>query len=252
MTILTFLLISLAIQLVLFIPAFFFRTDKLTDLSYSLTFFVLTLIAFLQSSLTIPQILLFSLVTLWAFRLGIFLFIRINKMKKDTRFDDIRDSVIKFGRFWLFQGIVVWILLIPTFYFLSQPSQNPFYLGLLIAFFGLAFEAIADYQKYCFKNQKKNKGKFISSGLWRYSRHPNYFGEILVWLGIYLFTIPTFTPFQTALAFLSPLTIFLILRFATGIPMLEKKYNKIYKNNKSYQTYRKSTNLLKPWFPRSK
>lgn len=250
MNILIFLAISLAIQLILFIPAFRFKTDKLTDLSYSLTFIILTTIAFLLNSMNFATALLLSMVLLWGFRLGIFLFIRISKTKKDPRFDGVRENFKAFLTFWLGQGVIVFLLLIPVFYFMQVTSGllSPIsYIGLAIFLLGFAFESIADYQKYKFKSQKQNKNKFISHGFWSLSRHPNYFGEILIWIGIYFYALPALNLTETLLSLLSPITIMVILLFFTGIPPLEKKYNKKYKNNKAYQKYKSKTPLLVPF-----
>lgn len=248
-SIFTFLGISLLIQLLLFLPAFIFKTDKLTDLSYGITFIILAIVSLLYNQSSTVKIILTSMVVIWALRLIVYLFIRINAMKKDDRFDTVRNNFLRFGAFWLGQGVIVWLVLLPTFLFNNTSANN---IGLLqiigIAIFlaGLVIETIADLQKFKFKQNKNNKGKFIKEGVWKYSRHPNYFGEMLVWIGIYVYAISALTLTSSIIALAGPLTIIIILRYITGIPTLEKKYNKRYKDNKEYQKYKKETNLLIP------
>ena len=230
-----YLVISLGIQVLMFLPAFVFKTDKLTDLSYSVTFVLLTLIAFLFNTWQETKLLLLIMISLWGFRLGTFLFIRIKKWKRDKRFDGMRESFSKFLSFWVIQGITVFVLLIPTFQYLkNEPKTSMFTLiGVLVFSAGLVIETIADYQKF------KSKKRILRTGLWKYSRHPNYFGEILVWLGVYLFTMPV----SGFLGLISPVFITFMLVFVSGIPKIEKKYE----NNKEYQEYKKETPALIPF-----
>ncbi|MFW6025251.1 MAG: DUF1295 domain-containing protein [Candidatus Woesearchaeota archaeon] len=234
----------------MFIPAFLFKTDKLTDFSYSLTFIFLTLFAFFSKQIHLRNIIITIMIVLWALRLGIFLLIRIFKSKKDRRFDGIRESFLKFLQFWVLQGISVWIILIPTLFFFLSDYNNVYWSGLFIWAFGLSFEAISDYQKYQFKQKSKNKGDFINTGLWRYSRHPNYFGEILCWVGIYIFVFPTLTILESFIGLISPIYIASLIIFFTGIPKLEKYADKKWGNRRKYQEYKKRTNKLIPWIPK--
>ena len=250
--ILYYLLIALGINILMFIPAFIFKTDKLTDLSYSLTFIFLTLFALFRNDIHLRSIIITTMVLLWAIRLGGFLLIRIFKSKKDKRFDGIRESFLKFLQFWSLQGLSVWIILIPTLFFINNQHNNVFWSGLFIWAFGLSFETIADFQKFKFNKDPKNKGDFINVGLWRLSRHPNYFGEILCWIGIYVFVFPILTLTQTLIGLISPIFIASLLIFFTGIPKLEKYADKKWGKKKEYQRYKMNTNKLIPWIPKSK
>lgn len=243
-----YLLISVGINLILFIPAFSFKTDKLTDLSYSLSFIVLVVIALSLGSLSALHIVLALMVIAWGLRLGLFLFVRIKNMKKDKRFDGIRESFPKFFQFWVLQGISVWVILVPAFMAVNSGLSNVFWFGLAIWAIGIITESVADIQKYKFKQRSKNE--FIKTGLWKYSRHPNYFGEILCWIGIYLFVVPSLSTLKQVLALVSPLFITVLLLFVTGIPQVEKHAIKKYGNRKDYQNYRRRTSILIPWPPK--
>lgn len=244
------LLISLFIQAIFFTFAFIFKTDKLTDLTYGLTFILLSVIAVIASKdISIHKGILLSMIILWATRLITYLFYRINKMKKDSRFDEMRSKFFKFAQFWFLQGISVWIIMLPSSLFLVKLNDINIsvvsILGVIIWFIGLTIETTADIQKFKFKNNPKNKGLWIQSGIWKYSRHPNYFGEILCWIGIFLFISPALNGWEY-LTIISPLYITTILLFVSGVPILEKRYNERYKDNEEYQGYKRTTSLIIP------
>ena len=253
MTLFLYLAISLGIQVLLFIPAFFFKTDKLTDLSYSLSFAALAVTGALLSSREPLGLLACGLILAWSARLGIFLFTRILKIKRDTRFDGIREHFFKFGSFWLIQGVTVWLVLLPYVLMLNRKSVFTVVTGsgLLIWAAGLIIETTADFQKKRFRDQLENTGRWIETGLWKVSRHPNYFGEILCWTGFYLFAAPALDPAGRLVALLSPLTIAVLLLFFSGIPPLEKKADLRWGKEEAYQAYKKRTSLLIPWRPKN-
>lgn len=240
------LLISFTIQIIFFLIAFSFKTDKFTDFAYSITFMIITIYLLISNQITLLKIIISTLIILWAIRLLTYLVIRIKNIKKDKRFDKMRNSFIKFGSFWFLQAITVWIILLPSIYLLSKNAITKINLisiiGIIIWLIGFLFETIADYQKYIFK--KTNKG-IIKNGLWKYSRHPNYFGEILVWIGIFTITIPYQNNFSY-LTIISPIFIIFLLVFVSGIPLLEKKQV----NNPEYQKYKSKTSMLIPWIPK--
>lgn len=244
------LLISLGIQMILFLVAYFLKTDKLTDFSYALTFIVLAVYAFILTGASGIAFILFTLIVLWALRLGIYLVIRINKEGKDARFDSMRESFVRFFAFWLFQGVTVWVILLPLFFYVASDLKLFSFVslvGVLLWIKGFVIETLADAQKFRFKNNPKNKNTFIQSGLWKYSRHPNYYGEFLMWLGIYLFTLPTIIA-NWYWGLFSPLYILFILLFISGIPKLEKSYQKRFK--KKWEAYKKKTSVFILWPPR--
>jgi steroid 5-alpha reductase family enzyme len=254
-----YLLISVAFNLALFIPAFLLKTDKLTDLSYSLSFIFLSVYAVInRGEVSVWDLLLVIMVVIWALRLGTYLFIRINKTKVDHRFDGIRESFWKFGGFWLLQGITVWVVLIPALLFFASPetmiySKNVsvilMLIGTLVWIEGLLIETVADFQKYKYieKAKKQNLPRhWVDVGLWKHSRHPNYFGEVSLWVGVYIFTLSRLDLTSSLIGTVGPIFIFLIVRYFSGARILEKKNNERYRDNPEYQKYKQETGLIWP------
>jgi len=250
----SFLLILL-IQVSFAVFALSFRTDKLTDLSYGLTFIANTIFFYLLlPSFSLPLFLILLAVSLWGLRLSLFLFIRILSIKQDKRFDSIRTQPLKFASFWLLQTVTIFTVSLPVTLLFSLPHQpslsTPSLIALLLWLTGFLIETIADQQKYHFKKQSENKNKWISHGLWRYSQHPNYFGEILSWWSIFFFASFYLPLPQIFLSLLSPIYITSLIIFFSGIPPLQKKYKKKYAKNKTYQRYHQKTSLLIPLPPK--
>lgn len=247
------LLVSFMIQALFFAFAFSFKTDKVTDFSYSLSFAFLTVFLMLANKAFAPaQMLAAAFVILWAFRLGSYLLIRILRIGKDARFDDKREHFIRFLAFWILQAIAVWAILLPVTVLLSLPSVDGLSaLSLVGAFLwaaGFVIEIISDAQKFAFKkNPTKAKG-WIQTGLWKYSRHPNYFGEILLWWGVFIFTLPYL---DGALYFTvaGPVFITLLLLFVSGIPLLEKSADKKHGDTPEYLAYKRNTSIFFPLPP---
>jgi steroid 5-alpha reductase family enzyme len=187
------------------------------------------------------------MILIWAMRLGGYLFIRIRKIKRDKRFDGIRENFIKFGGFWLMQGISVWIILLASsiYFGLDSVKLNILtFIGFVVWLTGFLIETISDYQKFKFNQNPENKGKWIESGLWKYSRHANYFGEIIIWIGIYLFVLSSVSGINILIALISPLYIIFLLFFVTGIPKLEKAADFKWGKDIDYINYKKRTSIL--------
>lgn len=238
--------LSLAINMILFLIAFFFQTDKLTDLSYILCFIAINIYNFLFSDFEATDIIVFSIITIWAFRLGSYLLIRINTIGRDTRFDGIREKLISFLGFWIVQTISVFILCMPIiilYAYDGYANNTVFNLGIVISLIGLIIESIADQQKFNFK--RKNPNQFMQIGLWKKLRHPNYTGEILFWIGIFICVVPLLSGWFW-ISILSPLwIIFLLVKFS-GIPPLEKVWKEKYSEYEAYQDYVKNSDRLIP------
>lgn len=239
------------IQVVFFLFAAWFKTDKITDLSYGLTFIIAAVFALFVNleNYSTYKLILVVLVSIWGVRLSGYLFYRIIKTGKDKRFDGIREDFFRFASFWSLQAVTVFIVLLPTLYIFLESTSMTFtflsVIGLIVSSLGIVIEGVADYQKSVFKSREENKGKFISSGLWRYSRHPNYLGEILMWLGIFIYALPYLNGISLLTA-ISPLFITFLLLKVSGIPTLEKEYEKRYANSSEYLEYKKSTGRLIP------
>jgi steroid 5-alpha reductase family enzyme len=245
------LVVALGINLVMFIPAFIYKTDKLTDISYAVTFAVVALFGFFFTAYSPATLLLLVMILAWSFRLGSYLFIRINKTGKDTRFDGMRESFWKFLRFWLLQGLTVFVVMIPSSYFFSWPMHNLTvisWIGFVVFILGLAIETIADAQKYRFMNDVSKTGTWIETGIWKYSRHPNYLGEMMVWMGVYLFVVPSLFLVPALVSLVSPLYIICLILFVSGIPLLEKSADARWGNNPAYKEYKRRTSILLLWF----
>jgi steroid 5-alpha reductase family enzyme len=249
------LLMSIIFNLIVFLIAYYFQSDSLTDISYSLTFIFIAFIAFFLGNFSFYKIIYLVFILIWALRLGLFLFRRILFFKgRDKRFDSFRKRFLSFGFFFLVQGISVFIIMIPGIMFFNSEVvliNWVSFIGIFIWIKGFIFESISDYQKFKFIKNSKNKGKLMQSGLWAYSRHPNYYGEILCWIGLYLFVFNSLYGlglYYAIFGIISPVYIFLIIRFFSGISILEKRNDLKFKGNKEYLVYKKRTPLLIPRF----
>ena len=245
--------VSLLINLSMFLVAFRLQSDKLTDVSYSVTFVTIAAWAFAMSDHSWYHVTLLVMVGLWAVRLGGFLLYRVLKKGKDGRFDGMRGSFIKFGRFWLTQAATVWIVMIPAVLAFGETPKLGLVavVGIVVWAVGLLCETVADFQKLAFSSKPANKDKWIDTGIWSYSRHPNYFGEILVWIGVYMYVVPSLSLVQAVIGIVSPVFIITLLLFVSGIPILEKSADKRWGNVAAYRQYKKRTNILVP-LPRQK
>jgi len=249
-TLISTFIFSVGVNMLMFLPAYFFKTDKLTDISYALTFIALAIFGLINHAITFPSLILALMIFAWAIRLGAYLLSRIRKIGKDKRFDDKREKFWSFAAFWLIQGVTVWVVLLPSNLFFGNDVRSLpaiAYVGAIIWLIGLTIEAFSDKQKYDFINDPRNKGKWVNTGLWKYSRHPNYFGEILLWIGVYIFTIFGLSTTQAAIGILGPLYIALLIGFVSGIPLLEKSAERKWGKDKGYQEYKKSTSVLIPF-----
>ena len=243
------LALSMAVQAVFFVFAASLRTDKVTDLSYGLTFVLIAVfLVARQPAAGVPGLVLAAMVVAWGVRLSAYLLIRIVRMGRDARFDGVREHFWKFLQFWFFQGVVVWVILLPAILWFGSPGpwNQWMTIGLLVWAGGLAIETVADLQKFRAKSKAGGSARWVDTGLWSLSRHPNYFGEILCWWGVFLFTWPDLGARAIA-GLIGPVTLTAILLFFTGIPTLDKSAREKWGQNPEYQAYRARTRLLVPW-----
>jgi len=249
------LIFSFAVNTFFFMFAAAFKTDKVTDISYSLTFFLLTLFLLLSSGLSLSyhKVLVSAAILVWSIRLGGYLLYRIIKIGKDARFDDKRGNLVKFSKFWILQATTVWLVMLPFSVYITSPSDGGtlFFTmpGIALFALGLLIESISDAQKFRYRSKPENNTHWVDTGLWKYSRHPNYFGEMLVWWGLFIVVVPSLRGLDW-LTVLGPLFITLLLLFVSGIPLLEKSADRKYGNNPEYLAYKESTSILFPLPPR--
>lgn len=238
------------IQWLAFIPAFKAQTEKYYDLTGALTYISITvLLVLLTPGVDARGLLLAAMVVAWALRLGSFLFRRVRKHGKDDRFDEIKPSFVRFLNAWTVQGL--WVVLTAAAAWIAITSATRVALdwwalvGFVVWAFGFGIEAVADNQKGRFKADPANKGRFISTGLWSKSRHPNYFGEIVLWIGVLLIAVPVVEGWQWV-ALLSPVFVAFLLIKGSGIPLLEKKADSKWGGQADYEAYKSSTPVLIP------
>lgn len=243
------LAISLGINLIFFIFAWFLKSDLFTDITYSMTFLITTIVMMIiNKSYGVISIVMLALIGLWSIRLGSYLLIRIIKTKIDHRFDKMRNSFWKFGGFWLLQALTVWIVNMQVYIGLAINAEEFNYFSIIfivLALGALCFETIADIQKWLFRN--KNKGKFITKGLWKISRHPNYFGEISFWWMISGFAFVNIINPNIYIGIVAPIWITFTIYFLSGLPMLEKGSFKKHGNKLEYIEYTSKTPTLIPF-----
>lgn len=242
--------VSIGIQWAAWSVAVFFKTEKFYDLVGSLTFMTVSHLSHARSLKTPRQDITSYLVFAWACRLGTFLAIRVLKDGGDKRFDQAKNDPATFFKFWTIQGLWVFITLIPTIA-LNNTRRNPplglrDYIGWGIWAAGFLIEVVADMQKSIFRSNPLNKGRFIQSGLWAYSRHPNYFGEISLWFGLYISCSSAFQGAEYATV-ISPIFVMLLITKLSGIPLLEAAGSKRWGGEAEYQKYIREVPVLIPF-----
>ena len=245
--------LALAIQWVAFVPAYLMRTERFFDLTGSLTYLTLTAVAIaLGPPADTRSGLLGVLVAVWAARLGVFLFGRIQKAGSDRRFDEIKTSPIRFFGVWTIQGVWVCFTMGAALAAIASQRSVPLgffaWAGLALWIAGFGIEVVADRQKGSFRAQPENKGRFIDSGLWAWSRHPNYFGEILLWIGVAVIAAPALQGWQYV-TLISPVFVTLLLTKGSGIPLLEQRADAKWGGEPDYEDYKASTPVLVPRWP---
>jgi steroid 5-alpha reductase family enzyme len=237
------------IHLLIFVPSYFFQTEKFFDLTGTISYVSSVLFIFFKSntleSINLGSLVLSTFIIIWSLRLGIFLFLRIKKAGKDRRFNEIKKSFSWFFMTFSVSGMWVTICSICALTGIANGIifSSTTIIGIIIFIIGFTIEIIADSQKTKFRANDDNKDKFISSGLWKYSRHPNYLGEIILWLGISLISFSSLEGFQY-ITLISPIFTYLLLVNVSGINFLEKSGKKKWGHLDSYKKYLKETPRL--------
>lgn len=247
-------LISFTIHLIIFIPSAIMKNEKFYDFTGMIAYLSIIIFAIQQKYIQIHSIDIYSLVlslliSIWTLRLGIFLFYRVLKVGEDIRFKDVKNNALKFFVWFSISSLWVSLTTMAAMNVVTSKNYNKdltlLCIGTIIWIIGFLFEIISDYQKIKFKNNASNKNKFIDSGLWSISRHPNYFGEIVLWIGIYIITLPSTSGLEY-LGIISPLFVIILLNKVSGINLLEASADKKWGSSKEYQKYKKITPKLIP------
>lgn len=243
-------IVAFALQWLAFIPAWLRRTEKFFDLTGSVTYIALVGVAVVATGSWEPRsLLLAALVIAWAARLGTFLFVRVLQAGGDPRFAALKRHLPSFLLTWTLQGL--WVFLTASAALAAITAQEPAgldwtaFAGVGIWIAGFAIEATADAQKQRFRKDPANEGRFIRSGLWAWSRHPNYFGEIVIWVGVALLAAPSLAGWQWV-TMVSPVFVVILLTRISGIPPLERRGKQRWGNDPEYQRYLASTPVLIP------
>ena len=215
------------------------KRNDIADTAWGIGFVVLSLFCFLLNP-SLKPLISFLLILVWGSRLSWHIYQRNKNKPQDYRYQQFKKYA--YFKVFLTQGFL--LILISFSFIFSQGNFNWVnFLGILIWIFGFTFEATADAQLKKFISDPKNKGKIMKTGLWAYSRHPNYFGESLLWWGIYLLNL-NFS--QNWWTIIGPITITFLVTKVSGIPLLEKKMAL----NPEFQKYQKQVSVFIPWFPK--
>ena len=242
--------IAFIIQWLAFIPAYIQQTEKFYDLVGSITYLSVTWIAVLLSPVVdLRSWLLLAIISIWAIRLGTFLFRRVRAAGEDRRFREVKTSFVRFLIYWTVQGLWVSLTLAAALAAITSMTRRDLgiyaFFGFLLWVAGFSIEVIADRQKSTFRADPNNANKFINTGLWSWSRHPNYFGEILLWVGVAIIAIPVLSGWQWV-TLISPIFVAILLTRVSGIPILEKLADEKWGGQAEYEDYKAKTPVLIP------
>lgn len=243
-------LIAFAINWLVFIPSNAATTERYYDLTGSVTYVTVTLVALLLSGdFDARALIAAGMVIIWAVRLGTFLYRRIRRDRRDGRFDEIKTDPLRFFMTWTIQGLWVLLTAAAALAIITTSERQDLgwaaYVGIVVWLAGFTIEVVADRQKSAFRRDSANEGRFITTGLWSWSRHPNYFGEITLWTGIAVMALPILSGWQWVVV-ISPVFVTILITRVSGIPMLEARSDQRWGDDEAYQRYKDSTPVLVP------
>ena len=240
------------IQWLLFIPAYIFQTEKFYDLSGGLTYITVVIFSLAVTSdtgINLANLIIAIFIIIWAIRLSSFLFLRISKDGEDKRFRSIKPNMTQFFMTWTLQGMWVSLCSMCALTAINTGKlevMNIFFIiGAFIFITGFYIEIKADNQKSRFRNIPENRDRFITDGLWSKSRHPNYFGEVLLWSGIAVMSVSALEGLQY-ITLISPIFTYLLLVHVSGVRMLEARANIKWGQDPEYKNYVENTPMLFP------
>ena len=248
--------IGFALHWSVFVPSYIFQTEHYFDLTGSISYIsTVAVAAALNPQLDARDIIICAMIFIWAVRLGSFLFWRIKKDGQDKRFTVMKTQPIWFLMTWTLGGLWVLVTMAAGLAAITSSTtaeMGPLsWLGCALWLFGMTVEVMADRQKTQFRAVPENRSRFITTGLWAWSRHPNYFGEITLWLGLSLVALPVLSGWQLA-TMISPVFVYLLLTRVSGITLLEAMSNKKWGDDPAYIAYRDSTPALMLRKPRGR
>ena len=246
-------LLAYVIHWIAYIPAYLFQTEKFYDLTGSVTYLSVVWFVFLSTyqsiSLNFGNLILVLLISIWTIRLGLFLFMRIHKAGEDKRFRTIKTSASQFFMTFTLSGLWVTLCSMCALVAISSPEglvMNALtYVGIILFIIGFGIEIVADNQKTAFRSIEANKDSFITSGLWSKSRHPNYFGEVLLWFAIAVISFSSLEGLQL-ITLISPVFTYILLVYVSGVRMLEDMNDKKWADDENYKSYKENTPMLFP------
>ncbi len=240
--------LAFLIQWICFTPAWFFHSERFFDLIGSATYLTITIVALIAvPEVDTRSVVLGIMVCLWGLRLGAFLFARVQAAGHDVRFNLMKHDFTWFLMTWTIQGLWVVITSSAALTAITSTNKNSFgwigIIGIIIWLSGFVIEIVADEQKRRFKLNPSNQHSFIDKGLWSWSQHPNYCGEIILWIGVTLVALPALSGWQY-LSLISPVFVFFLLTRISGIPMLDSAARKRWGDNPDFQKYKETTPVL--------
>ena len=246
-------LLAYVIHWIAYIPAYVFQTEKFYDLTGSVTYLSVVWFVFLSTyksiSLNFGNLILVLLISIWTIRLGLFLFMRIHKAGEDKRFRTIKTSASQFFMTFTISGLWVTLCSMCALVAISSPEglvMNALtYVGIILFIIGFGVEIVADNQKTAFRSIEANKDSFITSGLWSKSRHPNYFGEVLLWFAFAVISFSSLEGLQL-ITLISPVFTYILLVYVSGVRMLEDMNDKKWADDEKYKSYKENTPMLFP------
>ena len=246
--------LAFGLNWLVYVPSALARTEHYYDLTGGLTYLSVTgLAVVLSQPLDLRSTLVVGMVSIWAIRLAGFLFVRVKRVGKDIRFDSVKTKPSTFLVWWTLQALWVLTTMAAALAIVTGGERISMswlgWIGLGVWLFGFAVEVAADAQKSSFKNDPVNQGQFIRTGLWAWSRHPNYFGEIVLWTGVAIMAIPVLTGWQYA-TLISPVFVSFLLMKMSGVPLLERKADERWGGQEEYEAYKAATPVLIPRPPR--
>jgi len=244
------LIVAVLLQIIFFIPSFLLKTEKYYDLVGSLTYITTVSLAYFSvENKTMIDSIIYFYVMVWALRLGIYLFRRVRNDGKDVRFEQAKRHFLWFLQYWMGQALWVSLTASPAIIGILSPEDDLLPLlamiGMALWLSGFTIESVSDYQKRVFRKENDPSEAFIHTGLWARSRHPNYFGEIMLWTGIAVIASNTLTGIEY-ITLVSPIFVYILLTRMSGINKLEQIADERYGHLEEYQRYKRNTPVLVP------